>query len=311
MVICPLFYSFTKPVFNETLLLLQLAQVQSLVRTPHQIPTSNHHHHHHPIFPTKMVDDTIFTPQSSPPHGVTAVNQLLRRAAMQHRRDRRISLDPETEHKRARAEHLLTANNNNNNNNELNLTHPPPQTQPTDFSPSAMKNHNTVLNLNTNSMLKGDVEGNGISSTENESTPCSPSPIGNVIRGSSDDVIKSEPMELLCGANQEENSNDSDTPLDNGPTGNLPQGPHSGSSGGDHDDHDSPMGPYLTPTESKLFAATAGSFNFSMAALAADPTGLGGSCYINLLDFLYVESNFLEVFTVQNKNVYDVTEFLY
>jgi len=92
--------------------------------------------------------------------------------------------------------------------------------------------------------------------------------------------IKSEPMELLCpgsgggggGINPEDNSNDSDAPNDNGPS-NLPQGPHSGSSGGDHDDHDSPIGPYLTPTESKLFP---GSFNFSMAALAADPTGLGG-----------------------------------
>lgn len=63
---------------------------------------------------------------------------------------------------------------------------------------------------------------------------------------------------------------------DNGPTTSLPQGPHSGGSsgGGDHDDHDSPMGPYLS--ESKLFATAAGSFNFSMAALAADPTGLGG-----------------------------------
>lgn len=84
-------------------------------------------------------------------------------------------------------------------------------------------------------------------------------------------------MELLCGTNQEENSNESagEAQNDNGPT-NLPQGPHSGSSGGDHDDHDSPIGPYLTPSESKLFATAAGSFNFSMAALAADPTGLGG-----------------------------------
>lgn len=83
-------------------------------------------------------------------------------------------------------------------------------------------------------------------------------------------------MDLLCSTNQEEISNESGEVMnDNGPT-NLPQGPHSGSSGGDHDDHDSPMTPYLTPSESKLFATAAGSFNFSMAALAADPTGLGG-----------------------------------
>lgn len=72
-------------------------------------------------------------------------------------------------------------------------------------------------------------------------------------------------------------SNDSGegAPNENGPN-NLPHGPHSGgSSGGDHDDHDSPIGPYLTPSESKLFATAAGSFNFSMAALAADPSALG------------------------------------
>lgn len=95
-------------------------------------------------------------------------------------------------------------------------------------------------------------------------------------RPNDDNTIKSEPMDLLCSTNQEDNSNGSaDVTSDNGPT-NLPQGPHSGSSGGDHDDHDSPIGPYLTPSESKLFATAAGSFNFSMAALAADPTGLGG-----------------------------------
>lgn len=82
-------------------------------------------------------------------------------------------------------------------------------------------------------------------------------------------------MELLCSTNQDDNSNGSGDVNDNGPT-NLPQGPHSGSSGGDHDDHDSPIGPYLTPSESKLFATAAGSFNFSMAALAADPASLGG-----------------------------------
>ncbi|XP_017771405.1 PREDICTED: broad-complex core protein isoform X2 [Nicrophorus vespilloides] len=236
----------------------ELAHVQSLVRAQQQTPSSNHH----PAFPDKLMDESIFTSPSSPPHSATTVNQLLRRAAMQNRRDRRISQDPEGDHKRSRNEHL------NNNNNELNLSHhQPPQTQPTDFSPTAMKNNvNPILNS-----IKTDIEGNGISSTEHGSSPSSPSPTNN-----SRDEIKTEPMDLLCTTNQDENSNDSNEAAnDNGP--NLPQGPHSGSSGGggDHDDHDSPIGPYLTPNESKLFATAAGSYNFSMATLA-DPAALGG-----------------------------------
>ncbi|XP_023021247.1 broad-complex core protein isoform X4 [Leptinotarsa decemlineata] len=246
----------------------QLAQVQSMVRSQqHSTPVSNHH----PTFTEKLVEDALFTSPSSPPHGAT-VNQLLRRAAMQYRRERRISIDPENDHKRVRAEHII----GNNNNNELNLsthTHPP-QTQPADFSPSAMKNN--VLNLNLNSM-KNEIEGNGISSTERENSPCSPSPTTLHSRCTNDnnENVKNEPMELLCGTNQDGDSNDStDMTNEHGPN-NLPQGPHSGSSGGDHDDHDSAISPYLTP-ESKLFATAAGSFNFSMAALAGDPTSLGG-----------------------------------
>ncbi|XP_044253477.1 broad-complex core protein isoforms 1/2/3/4/5 isoform X3 [Tribolium madens] len=255
----------------------QLAQVQSLVRSQQSTPTTNHHH---PSFTEKLVEDALFTSPSSPPHGAT-VNQLLRRAAMQHRRERRISSDPEGDHKRPRSDHII----GNNNNNELNLSHTqPPQTQPADFSPSAMKNN--ALNLNMNSttgttttptptpQFKSENEANnGITSTERENSPCSPSPTLN--SRLNEENVKSEPMELLCSTNQDENSNDSgDVANDNGPN-NLPQGPHSGSSAGDHDDHDSPIGPYLTPSESKLFATAAGSFNFSMAALAADPTGLG------------------------------------
>ncbi|XP_072376544.1 broad-complex core protein isoform X2 [Diabrotica undecimpunctata] len=257
----------------------QLAQVQSMVRGhQHQsTPISNHH----PSFTDKLVEESLFTSPSSPPHGAT-VNQLLRRAAMQYRRERRISLDPEAEHKRARSDHII--GNNNNNNNELNLStthsHPPPQTQPADFSPSAMKNN--VLNLNLNS-IKNDIEGNGISSTDREASPCSPSPTLLHSRMNNNDNdnnnIKNEPMELLCTTNQEDNSNDStDVTNDNGGIGGPHGGPHSGSSGGggDHDDHDSAISPYLTPTESKLFATAAGSFNFSMAALAGDPSMLGG-----------------------------------
>ncbi|XP_068915126.1 broad-complex core protein isoforms 1/2/3/4/5 isoform X1 [Tenebrio molitor] len=247
----------------------QLAQVQSLVRSQQSTPTTNHH----PSFTEKLVEDALFTSPSSPPHGAT-VNQLLRRAAMQHRRERRISSDPDSEHKRPRSDHII----GNNNNNELNLSHTqPPQTQPADFSPSAMKNNALNLNLNTTTTHKSDqplTEGNnGITSSERENSPCSPSPTLN--SRLNEDNVKSEPMDLLCSTNPDENSNDSgEVANDNGPN-NLPQGPHSGSSAGDHDDHDSPIGPYLTPSESKLFATAAGSFNFSMAALAADPTGLG------------------------------------
>ena len=253
-----------------------MAQVQSLVRSQQSTPTANHH----PSFTEKLVEDALFTSPSSPPHGAT-VNQLLRRAAMQHRRERRISSDPESEHKRPRSEHSIIGNNNNN---ELNLSHTqPPQTQPADFSPSAMKNNALNLNLNATTAThkadplqnQGQNEGNnGITSTDRENSPCSPSPTLN--SRLAEDAVKTEPMELLCPTNQDENSNDSgEAPNDNGPN-NLPQGPHSGSSAGDHDDHLSPIGPYLTPSESKLFATAAGSFNFSMAALAADPTGLGG-----------------------------------
>lgn len=273
--------------------------MQSLVRSQQTTPLLSNHH---PSFTEKLVEDALFTSPSSPPHGAT-VNQLLRRAAMQHRRERRISSDPDSEHhKRARSEHII----GNNNNNELNLTHTHPiQTQPADFSPSAMKNNALNLNLNstttsltsatatttttsstttTNSILttahnKNEIEGNGISSTDRENSPCSPSPtsLQNRLMKDNENNVKSEPMELLCSTNQDDNSNDStDIGNDNNGPNNLPQGPHSGSSGGDHDDHDSPIGPYLTPSESKLFATAAGSFNFSMAALAADPTGLGG-----------------------------------
>lgn len=98
-------------------------------------------------------------------------------------------------------------------------------------------------------------------------------------------------MELMCSGanNQDDNSDDSATEHgsinDNGGVGitvgqnSLPQGPHSGGSSGDrdHEDRDSAISPYLTATESKLFAsATTGGFNFTMAALAADPSALGG-----------------------------------
>ncbi|KAF7265753.1 hypothetical protein GWI33_020835 [Rhynchophorus ferrugineus] len=252
----------------------QLAQVQSLIRSQQQPPTPPVPNHHG-SYGDKLVEDALFSSPSSPPHGAT-VNQLLRRAAAQQYRRRSISIDPDNEHKRARSEHII----GNNNNNELNLSHNPPQTQPADFSPSGLKNN--ALNLNVNAGIKSDViEGNGISSTERENSPCSPSPTLQHSRCHSDsneNNVKNEPMELLVSTNQpDDNSNDSGEPTtnENGPS-NLPHGPHSGgSSGGDHEDHDSPIGTYLTPSESKLFATAAGTFNFSMAALAADPAALG------------------------------------
>nr|CAH7744835.1 unnamed protein product [Callosobruchus chinensis] len=279
----------------------QLAQVQSMVR-PHQhsTPIPNHH----PTF-TEKLEDALFTSPSSPPQNAT-VNQLLRRAAMQYRRERRILSDPENENKRARgSDHLGLALHNNNNNNELNLsphhmTHPPqpppPQTQPADFSPSAMKNN--ALNLNLNA------KGNGIGRElgGDGSPACSPSPTSRCPDDSGGRLsgnIKNEPMELLCqggGGGMDDvgsdDSNDIKHHIDNG-LNNLPQGAHSvgsnstgggggggenrgGGGGGDQDDHDSSaISPYLTPTESKLFATAAGTFNFSMAALAADPSALG------------------------------------
>lgn len=65
--------------------------------------------------------------------------------------------------------------------------------------------------------------------------------------------------------------------------------------GGDHDDHDSAISPYLTPTESKLFATAAGSFNFSMAALAGDPSVLGGKQHwISPVKYLGLQINHLK-----------------
>lgn len=114
-------------------------------------------------------------------------------------------------------------------------------------------------------------------------------------------------MELLCSGgggahNQDDNSDDSATEhgsiKDNiggegsgrstGGIGqnNLPQGPHSGGSSGDreHDERDNVISPYLTATENKLFAAASG-FNFSMAALSADPSALGSKTIL-ILPFL-------------------------
>nr|CAD7427297.1 unnamed protein product [Timema monikensis] len=79
--------------------------------------------------------------------------------------------------------------------------------------------------------------------------------------------VKPEPADLLG-----DNSSDSLEATDLGGSGrNHP-------SSLDQDDHDSiqQVSSYLTAAESKLFASSAGSFNFSMAALAADASNLSG-----------------------------------
>lgn len=138
--------------------IFQLAQVQSLA----QVRTTLNHHQ---SFTDKLVEDALFTSPASPTHGAT-VNQLLRRAAAAHRRERRISSEPDSDHKRVRADHII--GNNNNNNIDMPPHQQPPQVAPTDFSPSAMKNSMNSINS------KPDIEGNGISSTERDSK--SPSP---------------------------------------------------------------------------------------------------------------------------------------
>nr|BAJ41243.1 broad-complex isoform A-Z5 [Frankliniella occidentalis]BAJ41251.1 broad-complex isoform B-Z5 [Frankliniella occidentalis] len=78
-----------------------------------------------------------------------------------------------------------------------------------------------------------------------------------------------------------ERDRDRDSEQSRSPSSRMDRGPPSTSSTGEHEDLDSSAQshhnpPFLSPVESKLFAAaTAGSFNFSMAALAAD-TALAG-----------------------------------
>jgi len=50
-----------------------------------------------------------------------------------------------------------------------------------------------------------NVAGNGISSTDRENSPCSPSPTHPLSRCHSDsneNNVKNEPMELMCSTNQ-------------------------------------------------------------------------------------------------------------
>ncbi|KDR08439.1 Broad-complex core protein isoform 6 [Zootermopsis nevadensis] len=113
-----------------------------------------------------------------------------------------------------------------------------------------------------------NVENNNHNNGDGDSTP---SPTSGMLDG-----VKSEPLELMCGAADMDNSNDSVEAAG----GDVPAGSHQQSSlsAGDHDDHDSiqghPGSVYLSTPESKLFtsATSTGSFNFSMAGLSEKHT---------------------------------------
>ncbi|XP_058468064.1 broad-complex core protein isoforms 1/2/3/4/5 isoform X3 [Malaya genurostris] len=151
-------------------------------------------------------------------------------------------------------------NNNNNNNNNNNLIATSKDNAPVDRSSGSLGS------IATNGGSLG-------SNTDKESLTPSPS-----VRSNED--VKSEPMELVCNSNIEnENSSDS--------IGDDPHGIHhptdiKGSISSPHEDdmdssiHSHAAPPFLmSPGDNKLFAPT-GSFNFSIAALATDPAALAG-----------------------------------
>ncbi|XP_052562122.1 broad-complex core protein isoforms 1/2/3/4/5 isoform X3 [Culex pipiens pallens] len=159
-------------------------------------------------------------------------------------------------------------NNNNNNNNNLNAHSKDISNVGGDQSCG-----NMTGSIATNGGSGGGGGGGSMgSNTDKESLTPSPSVRSN-------DDVKSEPMELVCSNVEHDNSSDSivdeqhdmQHPVDmKGPI-NSPR----------EDDMDSSIHshtapPFLiSPGDSKLFAPP-GSFNFSMAALAADPAALAG-----------------------------------
>ncbi|KAJ9577416.1 hypothetical protein L9F63_006010, partial [Diploptera punctata] len=242
---------------------------------------------HQQSFSDKLVEDALFTSPPSPPppsqhsnatSGGATVNQLLRRAAAaaiassSSRRERHNSAEHQSDSseqsqhsapsKRARTS--VNVENNNHNNGET-TSASTNQASATDFSSSSFSSKPIQSSTTTNNR-KADSDGNAASGDGDSS----PSPTSGMLDG-----VKSEPLELLCGTAEMDNSNDSVEAT--GGDGGQQQSSHSA---GDHDDHDSiqghPSSAYLS-TESKLFAsATSGTFNFSMAALAADHPALPG-----------------------------------
>ncbi|XP_023724729.1 broad-complex core protein isoform X6 [Cryptotermes secundus] len=248
---------------------------------------------HQQSFSDKLVEDALFTSPPSPPppsqhsnatSGGATVNQLLRRAAAaaaiassSSRRERHNSAEQQSDSseqsqhsapsKRARTSANVENSNHNNGETTSASTN---QVTATDFS-SSFSSKQTQGSTTGSNNRKTESDGN-VASGDGDS---SPSPTSGMLDG-----VKSEPLELLCGAADMDNSNDSVEATG----GDAPAGSHQQSSlsAGDHDDHDSiqghPGSVYLSTPESKLFASatSTGSFNFSMAALAADPTGLSG-----------------------------------
>ncbi|XP_065093546.1 broad-complex core protein isoforms 1/2/3/4/5 isoform X2 [Ochlerotatus camptorhynchus] len=157
----------------------------------------------------------------------------------------------------------LNNNNNNNNNNNLN-THSKDNSNAGDHPSS---------NLSSIATNGGNGGGSLGSHTDKDSLTPSPS-----VRSNED--VKSEPMELVCSSNVE-HENSSDSIVDDHHDMQHPadiKGPISSPHEDDMDSsiHSHTAPPFLiSPGDQKLFAPP-GSFNFSMAALAADPAALAG-----------------------------------
>ncbi|XP_058794666.1 broad-complex core protein isoforms 1/2/3/4/5 isoform X6 [Phymastichus coffea] len=185
----------------------------------------------------KLVADEGFPSGGSPPRPVNpspaTVQQLLRRQQIRRERNERHTPDPHDDNSIKRPRVLSPPLNNND-------------ATPTDFS-MVKSNH-----------LVDKIENNGLHETEN---------------GPLDDGIKCEPLELTGGNGgsmaagagshlpNNEDSSDSGAAASDRP-------PASASSNEHENEHEHPPTPnYMA--ESKLFASTPGSFNFSMAALAS------------------------------------------
>uniref|UniRef100_A0A182VLZ2 Broad n=1 Tax=Anopheles merus TaxID=30066 RepID=A0A182VLZ2_ANOME len=266
---------------------------------------------HHPIYPEKMLDDSLYVSQgaSPPPHlsslhnssspnsggvgggnsnggGAPMVNQLLKRAAAAAalRRERNNSVHSD---EMALKRHRMSVDSNGPTNprDHLDVICSTPQTTATDFSSSAAKQHLSLPSPQGKDQMRqqdslsghansGKCNAGSLCSAEKESLASSPS------ERSAEDV-KSEPLELLCGTGGDhENSSDSVTD----DHGDLVKGgldvKGSLRSPNDHElessmHHHSGAQFLMNASENKLFP-TPPSFNFSMAALAADPSALAG-----------------------------------
>lgn len=204
------------------------------------------------------MDDALFSsPQSPPIHSTppgATVNQLLRRAAALagggnfHRRERRIS--PE-HHVDSSAEQNKRARTSESTESTSSSALP----APTDFSASSFPSNKPLHQPS----VKQESEGNN---GERESSP-SPNDRGVL------DGVKTEPVDRCGSGGDMENSTDSVEATD--------EVRHSQTEQEDHDSVQGQPPPYLSPAESKLFGSitSSGTFNFSMAALAAEPfTGM-------------------------------------